>query len=135
LPTAPLAPIKLTESNPASAHRAHLAAGTALSLEVVQQQWDHILAVLKTHSKPTEALVRSQGKVVGVEGDTLVLSWPTEMLRSKYEDAKTKRLVEDVMSEVMGSRVMTRCIVGARPKLEDDPLVQAGVKLGGRVVR
>jgi hypothetical protein len=57
------------------------------------------------------------------------------MLRSKYEDAKTKRLVEDVMSEVMGSRVMTRCIVGARPKLEDDPLVQAGVKLGGRVVR
>jgi DNA polymerase-3 subunit gamma/tau len=135
LPTAPLVPIKLAESNPASAHKAHLAPGTVISLEVVQQQWDHILAVLKTHSKPTEALVRSQGKVVGVEGDILVLSWPTEMLRSKYEDAKTKRLVEDVISEVMGGRVMTRCVVGVKPKLEDDPLVQAGVKLGGRVVQ
>ena len=57
------------------------------------------------------------------------------MLRGKYEDAKTKRLVEDVISEAVGSRVMTRCVVSAKTsKPGDDPLVQEAIKLGGRVV-
>jgi hypothetical protein len=70
-----------------------------------------------------------------VEGSTLVLSWPSEMLRGKYEDAKTKRLVEDVISEAAGSRVLTRSVVSAKTtKPDDDPLVQEAIKLGGRVV-
>ena len=131
--TAPVAPIKLTESNPAPAHETRLAPGATLSLEVMQQQWDHILAVLKTHGgMPIKALL-SSCKLVNVEGSTLVLSWPSEILRGKYEDAKTKRLVEDVISEALGSRVMTRCVVGAKAKADDDPLVQEAIKLGGRV--
>ena len=118
--TAPVAPIKLTESNPAPAHETRLAPGATLSLEVMQQQWDHILAVLKTHGgMPIKALL-SSCKLVNVEGSTLVLSWPSEILRGKYEDAKTKRLVEDVISEAIGSRVMTRCVVGAKAKADDD---------------
>ena len=132
--TAPVAPIKPTESNLPPTHAPHLAPGVTLSLEVVQQQWDHVLAVLKTHGgMPIKALL-SSCKLVGVEGDTLVLSWPSEILRGKYEDAKTKRLVEDVISEAIGSRVMTRCVVGAKAKADDDPLVQEVIKLGGRVV-
>ena len=74
-------------------------------------------------------------KPLSVEGSTLVLNWPSEMLRGKYEDAKTKRLVEDVISEAVGSRVMTRCVVSAKSsKPDDDPLVQEAIKLGGRVV-
>ncbi len=38
------------------------------------------------------------------------------------------------MSEAMGVKVLTRCVVGAKAKAEDDPLVQAAVKLGGKVV-
>jgi hypothetical protein len=81
---------------------------------------------------PIKALL-SSCKLVNVEGSTLVLSWPSEILRGKYEDAKTKRLVEDVISEAIGSRVMTRCVVGAKAKADDDPLVQEAIKLGGRV--
>jgi hypothetical protein len=74
-------------------------------------------------------------KPMGVEGSTLVLSWPSEMLRGKYEDAKTKRLVEDVISEAVDIRVITRCVVSAKTtKPDDDPLVQEAIKLGGRVV-
>jgi DNA polymerase-3 subunit gamma/tau len=134
LPAAPVAPIKLTETNPAPGHETHLAPGVTLSLEVMQQQWDHILAVLKTHGgMPIKALL-SSCKLVNVEGSTLVLSWPSEILRGKYEDVKTKRLVEDVISEAIGSRVMTRCVVGAKAKADDDPLVREAIKLGGRVV-
>jgi hypothetical protein len=105
-----------------------------LSLDAVQRQWSHILEVLRTHNLPTQALMRSC-KPMGTEGGTLVLSWPSEMLRGKYEDAKTKRLVEDVISEAVGARVMTRCIVSVKTnKLDDDPLVQEAIKLGGRVV-
>jgi DNA polymerase III subunit gamma/tau len=131
---APVAPIKLTESNPAPAVKTHPAPGAAISLEAVQQQWDHILAVLKIHGgMPIKALL-SSCRLVSVEGDTLVLSWPSDILRGKYEDAKTKRLVEDVISEAFGSRVMTRCVVSAKAKPTDDPLVQEVIKLGGRVV-
>jgi hypothetical protein len=73
-------------------------------------------------------------KAVSVEGNTLVLNWPSEMLRSKYEDAKTKRLVEEVISEAVGVHVLTRCAVSAKAKPDDDPLVQEAIKLGGRVV-
>jgi hypothetical protein len=105
-----------------------------MSLETVQQKWDHILAVLKIHGgMPIKALL-SSCKLVDVEGDTLVLSWPSEILRGKYEDSKTKRLVEDVISEAIGRRVLTRCVVGAKTKPTDDPLVQEVIKLGGRVV-
>jgi len=122
-----------TENQPATTTSADLDA--PLSREVLQRQWDHILTTLKTHGgMPMKALM-SSCKLVAVEGNTLVLSWPSEILRGKYEDAKTKRLIEDVISEVVGGRVMTRCVVGVKPKLEDDPLVQAGVKLGGRVVQ
>ena len=106
----------------------------ALSLDAVQRKWARVLEVLKTHNLPTQALMRSC-KPLNVEGSTLVLSWPSEMLRGKYEDSKTKRLVEDVISEAVGSRVMTRCVVSAKTnKPDDDPLVQEAIKLGGRVV-
>ncbi len=106
---------------------------SSISLEAVQRQWNHILDVLKTHNLPTQALMRSC-KPIGIEGNTLVLNWPSEMLRSKYEDAKTKRLVEDIISDALASRILTRCVVIAKGKSDDDPLVQAAVKLGGRVL-
>ena len=109
------------------------ASSATFSLEMVQDQWNRILQVLKTHNLPTQALMRSC-KPAGVEGNTLVLNWPSEMLRSKYEDARTKRLVEDVISEAVGVHVVTRCVVAAKAKPDDDPLVQEAIKLGGRVV-
>jgi DNA polymerase-3 subunit gamma/tau len=131
--SAPAAPPPKTENEPVQAMPA--ASGVELSLATLEQHWGHILDVLKTHHMPTQALMRSQCKVVGVEGNTVVLSWPSEMLKNKYEDAKTKRLVEQVISEALGAHVLTRCVVGAKAKVEDDPVVQAGIKLGGRVVQ
>jgi len=120
---------------PAQSTPASVTSNAPLSFEMIQQQWGHILDVLKTHHMPTQALMRSQCRVVGVEGNTVVLSWPSEMLKSKYEDARTKRLVEEVISEAVGSHVVTRCVVAAKAKTEDDPLVQEAIKLGGRVVQ
>ena len=126
MPTAKPATSKPAAETPA-------APSAALSLDAVQHKWAHVLEVLKTHNLPTQALMRSC-KPLNVEGSTLVLSWPSEMLRGKYEDAKTKRLVEDVISEAVGVHVLTRCVVAAKGKPDDDPLVQEAIKLGGRVV-
>jgi DNA polymerase-3 subunit gamma/tau len=128
----PASTVKPAASKPAAETPA--VPNAALSLDAVQRKWAHVLEVLKTHNLPTQALMRSC-KPLNVESSTLVLSWPSEMLRSKYEDAKTKRLVEDVISEAVGSRVITRCVVSAKTnKPDDDPLVQEAIKLGGRVV-
>jgi len=108
-----------------------------LTFDALLQQWSRILDVIKTHGgMPLKALMNSC-KPAGLEGNTLVLSWPSEILRGKYEDTKTKRLVEDIISEAVSGRVMTRCVVSSAKANHpgDDPLVQAGIQLGGRVVQ
>jgi len=85
-----------------------------------------LLAELRSRSVQTWGLMNSC-QLIGVEGDTIILQWPSSMLRDKFEKGKEKRLVEDVMSELIGRRVRTRCIV------DDDPVVQEARRLGAQV--
>lgn len=102
------------------------APATDLAFVTVSDQWPALLAELRSRSVQTWGLMNSC-QLIGVEGDTIVLQWPSAMLRDKFEKGKDKRLVEDVMSEMIGRRVRTRCIV------DDDPVVQEARRLGAQV--
>ncbi|HKZ84244.1 MAG TPA: DNA polymerase III subunit gamma/tau [Anaerolineae bacterium] len=99
---------------------------TGLAFGAVSDQWLALLAELRSRSVQTWGLMNSC-QLIGVEGDTIVLQWPSAMLRDKFDKGKDKRLVEDVMSEMIGQRVRTRCIV------DDDPVVQEARRLGAQV--
>ncbi|HET7090625.1 MAG TPA: DNA polymerase III subunit gamma/tau [Anaerolineae bacterium] len=102
------------------------APATGLAFDIVSDQWPALLAELRSRSVQTWGLMNSC-QLIGVEGDTIVLQWPSAMLRDKFEKGKDKRLVEDVLSEMIGRRVRTRCIV------DDDPVVQEARRLGAQV--
>ena len=109
-PAAPPIENKLATSAP-------FASDMPLSLEVVQQQWSSIFEVLKIHSLPMLVALMRYCKPMSIEGNTLVLNWPTEMMRSKYEDIRTKQLVEEIISEAVGVHVVTQCVVSDEAKL------------------
>jgi hypothetical protein len=96
-----------------------------LTLQEIQARWSDIMRVVKTRSVPTEALLKSC-HVINIEGATVILSWPTDHLKSKFESGKGQHLVEDVMSEALDQKIMLRSMV-------DDPMIRAAVQLGAKV--
>ncbi len=100
---------------------------TGLTVSDISRQWPAILAEVKARSVPTEALLR-ECKVIGVEGDAIILQWPIPSLCDTFEKGRgKKRLVEDVISQVVGRPVRTRSIV------DDDPVVREARRLGAQV--
>ena len=115
------------ETLPAVSTSTAPAPGAGLKLEDVIARWPAILADLKARSVPTEALVR-ECKVVGVEGDTVVLQWPMPALHERFETGKGKKeQLEEVMGRLVGQRVRTRSVV------EDDPVLREAKRLGAEV--
>ena len=102
------------------------ASTAGLAFHTVSGQWAALLTELRSRSVQTWGLMNSC-QLIGVEGDMIVLQWPSAMLREKFEKGKDKRLVEDVMSDMIGQRVRARSIV------DDDPVVQEARRLGAQV--
>lgn len=99
--------------------------GGAFSLDEVQSHWPEVMREVKARHVPTEALLKSC-HLLGVEGETLILSWTTDTLKNKFESGKGQRLVEDVLSELLDQRVLVRSLV-------DDPMIRAAMQLGAKV--
>ena len=64
--------------------------------------------------------------VTGVEHDTVVLSWPTDNLKSRFEGSKHQHLLEDMLSRTFEQKVLVRSVV-------EDPMLQTALKLGAKV--
>jgi DNA polymerase-3 subunit gamma/tau len=110
---------------PAAARQPVHTSGTGLALHDIQARWLEIMREVKTRSVPTEALLKSC-HVINVEGATVILSWTTDTLKSKFESGKSQRLVEDVLSAVFDQPVLVRSLV-------DDPMIRAAMQLGAKV--
>ena len=99
--------------------------GAVFSLEEIQSRWSDVMHEVKSRHVPTEALLKSC-HVINVEGETVILSWTTDTLKSKFESGKGQRLVEDVLSEMLDQKVLLRSLV-------DDPMIRAAMQLGAKV--
>jgi DNA polymerase-3 subunit gamma/tau len=119
---APIQPV--TQAPSVSTEPVH-SVGAAFSLDEAQSRWPEVMREIKTRHVPTEALLKSC-HLLGVEGETLILSWTTDTLKSKFESGKGQRLVEDVLSEMLDQKVLVRSLV-------DDPMIRAAMQLGAKV--
>jgi hypothetical protein len=97
------------------------------------------LKAVRAQSLPTEALLKSCA-LHAAEGHTVVLAWPSELLRDKFQDprAKAQALVEDILSHAFGIPVRIHNIVARktprRRPVAEDPLIQRAVEeLGAQV--
>jgi DNA polymerase III subunit gamma/tau len=109
------------EVPPAASHEA----AQSLTLEQVLAVWDGVLSSIKTRSIPAEALLKNC-HVSSVEHGTVVLSWPTDSLKSRFEGGKHQRLLEDMLSSTLEQKVLVRSVVV-------DPMLQTALKLGAKV--
>ncbi|MCS7250831.1 MAG: DNA polymerase III subunit gamma/tau [Anaerolineae bacterium] len=123
---------------PTVAPKAETASGS-LTLEALRERWASILKAVRAQSLPTEALLKSC-VLHSVEGNTVVLIWPSELLREKFQDPRTKAqaLVEDILSHTFGFPVMIQNIVARktrrRPLATEDPLIRHAMEEFGAQV-
>jgi hypothetical protein len=96
-----------------------------LGLEEIHQHWPDILNELKQRSVQTWGLMNTC-RLLEVEGSAVVFGWQSNMLKDKFESGKDRRLVEEVMSEVLGQKVLIRSQV-------DDPVLREALRLGAKV--
>ncbi len=109
------------ETAPATSHNP----ASSLSIERILAVWDGVLSSIKARSIPAEALLKSC-HVSRVEHNTVILSWPTDNLKSRFEGSKHQRLLEDMLSSSLEEKVLVRSVV-------EDPMLQTALKLGAKV--
>lgn len=96
-----------------------------LSVEDVRARWSRFLDALRPEDLSLEALMRSC-EPVEVESDAVVLSFAHGFHRSKVEDEKKRRIVEDTLSAVLGRELRVRCVTDREHRGRDG--VEAGQK-------
>jgi len=84
-------------------------AGT-LSVTDAQGRWDEMRAVLKQRKHfSVEALLNS-GQLLGIEGQIVVLGFEHKLLREKMGADNNRQVVEQVLSEMLGTPLSVRCV-------------------------
>jgi DNA polymerase-3 subunit gamma/tau len=144
-----------------------------ISLEMLESNWRTILADLRQVDSMTQGLMNSV-KLVGVDGNTLIVEAPSELLKGRIEQPRVRSHAEPCISQAIGTPVRLRCVakgeyrsatqsppspapagettqhhsqenpqpapdsnaeeVNTTPDnsgLQDDPLLQEGLSLGG----
>ncbi len=86
--------------------------GSTVGLEAVYQRWDEFVENLRGRSPRTlalsvQALLRS-GAPLRVEGDVVVVGFPSEFHRSKANENAPKALAEQALAEALG---VPRCAI------------------------
>ncbi|GAB4540620.1 MAG: DNA polymerase III subunit gamma/tau [Anaerolineae bacterium] len=95
--------------SPAAAPASSPARGD-VSFETVQQNWSNILAQLRQTNKMVEALMRSVN-LVGVEGNSVVVEVPSDLLKGRIEQPTARSCVEQGISQVIGAPASLRCVL------------------------
>ena len=133
----------------------------SLTTEVLHDRWAEFLNALRPRNLSLEALMRSC-RPMAVEGDIVVLGFDYDFHRSKVEEERNRRDVEEALSDVVGQKYRVRCMLArggqqeravapsqrsveaarreepvssAEQTVVDDPLVHAAVELGAKIVQ
>lgn len=120
------------------------AEGTTAPLKRLQDNWTEILAAIKTSNRHVEAVIRDCPPA-SVEGDVVTLRARYPFHKEKLEEDRSRKLVEDDISKIMGQSYRIKCILGPSAgrqdperademkSLAEDPVVKAGLELGGEI--
>lgn len=119
-------------------------ASGALTLKELSARWDEIKKLVKKHDLAVEALLKS-GHLHSVEGDTVIMHMPSQILRERLESDQRREVVERVFEQLFGLPLKLRCQVGSaqggKVSPADDLLAEDSVasymvnELGGKVSR
>jgi DNA polymerase-3 subunit gamma/tau len=144
---APASPAPETEqAEPVVEETPEPAAEPALSPEEIRGKWNLFMKGLRQVDLTAEALLRSEGvHLHSVEGNTIVLTAPSDILRDKIQAEGTRGVIEQVLGSIyqqpLTIRARTFAAQGRRADEVDDLLAEDSVaafavnELGGTIRR
>ena len=94
----------------------------AMDAAAIRRVWPEIERYVREHSKPTLALLMN-ATVQSVEGNTLVLSMPTEPLARQLSGETRVRVLREALMHAVGGDWSVQCVAGGRPALAAPPPV------------
>jgi DNA polymerase-3 subunit gamma/tau len=113
--------------------------GKAVTQQDVQQGWSKIKQMVKKRSPMAEGLLNSARSIV-LKGDTLVLGFQSEVVKSKMETVENIDLLRQALQAVLGAALSVRCtVVGSKSAspadldIDGDGMVGTALDLGGKI--
>ena len=118
----PKEPVKISALQGAGSELAQLKNNWALIIQQVPDAVKRSAAV---------AMLRSAGiKPIGIEGDTVVLSFKYPYHRDKIEEMENKKIVAGLIGQFMGRPCQIKCVY----EPEENHLVREAQKLGAQII-
>ena len=105
-----------------------------LAPETLRSRWSDFLNALRPRNLALEALMRSC-EPVAVEGDVILLGFAHNFHRAKVEEEHNKRLVEDVLSSLVGQRCQVRCVLAHQERTGPTPQQPAAAPASASVAK
>ena len=107
--------------------------GAGSPLEQLKNNWALIIQQVPDAVKRSAAvaMLRSAGiKPIGIEGDTVVLSFKYPYHRDKIEEMENKKIVAGLLGQFMGRPCQIKCVY----EPEENHLVREAQKLGAQII-
>jgi DNA polymerase-3 subunit gamma/tau len=123
---------------------APIAEGTADEvLAALQARWSEVVAEIDRVNMHIAAIVRDC-QPVSFEGDRLILKAQSPFHKEKLESQRARTFVEDAIGKLLGRPCQVTCTLtpeksndtpsdGDLQRLADDPMIKAGLELGGEI--
>ncbi len=101
-------------------------------IEFLKQNWKQIIekAPADTQKTPAVAFLRSSGKPVAFEDNTVVLAFKFSIHKDNMEKPQNQQVAEKIISSFIGRPCRVRCIF----QPEDNHLVEAALKIGAQII-
>jgi DNA polymerase-3 subunit gamma/tau len=106
-----------------------------LSLEILKENWDRVLARVRVYNKVVEALLRG-AEPIEVSEDVVTLGFYYQQHAERFEKLPDgKAPIEKALLEVLHHKCRVKCVLSPRraklKAVEQDPLIQAAVSQMG----
>ena len=101
-------PTPATTPAPAPSH----SAGGAAGADLIRQRWGDVVERLATHSRVVWSLLSQNGQLGAVDGDQLVLLFPSQGMVASFTNGGKAQIVEETIYDVLGIRLNVSAQVG-----------------------
>lgn len=88
------------------------APAAAPNADLVRQRWGDVVERLATHSRVVWSLLSQNGQLGAVDGDQLVILFPSQGMVASFTNGERAQIVEDTIYDVLGVRLHVSAQVG-----------------------
>lgn len=97
---------------PAPAPAQVSSSAAAPNADLVRQRWGDVVERLATHSRVVWSLLSQNGQLGAVDGDQLVILFPSQGMVASFTNGGRAQIVEDTIYDVLGVRLHVSAQVG-----------------------